>query len=137
MYCHLLFRVKQHTIFGGYSNRIITFGIILLKCSVYQKQMKLKCLCLSYLNKLLKYQFLLTQQKWLALPSNQREHLKSYIVNIVLEYGAIENLPKSLHNILSKANSILVQIVKYQWNSTWRSFINDICSASVKDMNIC
>ena len=56
---------------------------------------------------------------------------------MVLEYGAIENLPKILHNILSKANSTLVQIVKYEWNTTWKSFITDICSASVKDMNIC
>jgi exportin-1 len=58
-------------------------------------------------------------------------------VNLVLDYGAIENISKSLHNILSKANSTLVQIVKYEWNTTWRSFIGDICSASVKDMNIC
>jgi exportin-1 len=55
----------------------------------------------------------------------------------VLELGAVENLPKSLHNILSKANSTLVQIVKYEWNTTWKSFITDICNASVKDMNIC
>ncbi len=55
----------------------------------------------------------------------------------MLELGAVENLPKSLHNILSKANSTLVQIVKYEWNTTWKSFITDICNASVKDMNIC
>lgn len=42
-----------------------------------------------------------------------------------------------MQNILSKCNSILIQIVKYEWNTTWRSFINDICSSSVKDMNIC
>lgn len=29
------------------------------------------------------------QQKWFALPEGQRDSLKSYIVNIVLEYGAI------------------------------------------------
>lgn len=28
------------------------------------------------------------QQKWFALPEDQRNNLKSYIVNIVLEYGA-------------------------------------------------
>lgn len=42
-----------------------------------------------------------------------------------------------MHNILSKLNSILVQIVKYEWNSTWRSFINDICESSTKNMSIC
>lgn len=30
-----------------------------------------------------------------------------------------------------------MQIVKYEWNTTWKSFIGDICNASVKDMNIC
>jgi len=49
----------------------------------------------------------------------------------------MESISKSMQNILSKANSTLVQIVKYEWNTTWKSFINDICSASVKDMNIC
>ena len=42
-----------------------------------------------------------------------------------------------MQNILSKANSVLVQIVKYEWNTTWTSFIKDICSSSLKDMNIC
>ena len=55
----------------------------------------------------------------------------------MIEYGAIENISRPLHNILSKANSVLVQIVKYEWNTTWTSFINDICSASLKDMNLC
>ena len=77
------------------------------------------------------------QQKWFALPKDQRESLKSYIVNVVIEYGAIENISRQMHNILSKANSVLVQIVKYEWNTTWTTFINDICSASLKDMNLC
>ena len=56
---------------------------------------------------------------------------------MVLEYGAVDNLPKQLHSILAKANTTLVQIAKYELNTTWKSFISDICSSSVKDMNIC
>lgn len=77
------------------------------------------------------------QQKWLALPEDQRSSLKGYVVELILQYSAIENLSKSMHNILSKFNSILVQIVKYEWNTTWRTFINDICASSTKDMNVC
>ena len=55
----------------------------------------------------------------------------------MLQYAAVENLSKPLQNILSKCNSILIQIVKYEWNTTWTNFINEICSASMKDMNIC
>jgi exportin-1 len=80
---------------------------------------------------------LLIKQKWLALPEDQRTSLRGYVVELILQYSAVDNLPKSIHNILSKFNSILVQIVKYEWNSTWRSFINDICESSTKNMNIC
>jgi len=77
------------------------------------------------------------QQKWLALPEDQRISLKNYIVDLILKYSSAESLSKPMHNILSKCNSILVQIVKYEWNTSWRSFINDICESSTKDMNIC
>jgi exportin-1 len=42
-----------------------------------------------------------------------------------------------MESLLSKANSILVQIVKYEWNTTWKSFIPDICAASKTDLNLC
>ena len=53
------------------------------------------------------------QQKWQALPAEQRLSLKNYVVDRILEFGSADNLSKSMHNILSKCNSILVQIVKY------------------------
>lgn len=56
---------------------------------------------------------LLIQQKWQALPAEQRLSLKNYVVDRILEFGSADNLSKSMHNILSKCNSILVQIVKY------------------------
>lgn len=80
---------------------------------------------------------LLMQQKWLALPEDQELSLKNYIVDLILQYSSVEQLTKSMHNILSKCNSVLVQIVKYEWNSSWRSFINDICESSTKNMSIC
>lgn len=58
-------------------------------------------------------------------------------MNLVLNLGGAGNLDKSMESLLSKANSILVQIVKYEWNTTWKSFIPDICSASKSDLNLC
>ena len=46
-------------------------------------------------------------------------------------------MARPLQTILSKCNSILIQIVKYEWNSTWRSFIQDICQSSLNNMNVC
>jgi len=80
---------------------------------------------------------LLIQQKWLALPLDQRVSLKGYIIDNILQLSAVDNLSKSMHNILAKYNSILVQIVKYEWKTSWVTFINDICESSMKDMNIC
>ena len=53
------------------------------------------------------------QQKWMALPEEQRNSLKTYIIDLILQYSSLDNLQKSVQNILSKFNSILVQIVKY------------------------
>lgn len=58
-------------------------------------------------------------------------------MGLVLKLGAVSNLDKSMESILSKANSILVQIVKYEWCTTWKSFITDICSASKSDLVLC
>lgn len=79
----------------------------------------------------------ITQQKWLALPSEQRDLLKNYIVDLIMQYSGMDNLARPLQTILSKCNSILIQIVKYEWNTTWRSFIQDICQSSLNNMNIC
>lgn len=80
---------------------------------------------------------MLIQQKWLALPEDQRGSLKAYIIDNILQLSAVDNLSKTMHNILSKCNSILVQIVKYEWKTSWVTFINDICESSMKNMNIC
>ena len=114
-----------------------TFGITLTAFWNSPKFIRPRSSCSLFSKRPLRYSYPLNQQKWFALPEGQRESLKSYIVNVVIEYGAIENISRQMHNILSKANSVLVQIVKYEWNTTWTTFINDICSASLKDMNLC
>lgn len=56
---------------------------------------------------------------------------------MVVTLGGNPNLPKDVESLLSKANSILVQIVKYEWNTTWKSFIPDICGASKGNLTLC
>lgn len=58
-------------------------------------------------------------------------------MDLILQYSAVDNLARPLQTILSKCNTILIQIVKYEWNTTWRSFIQDICQSSLNNMNIC
>ena len=63
--------------------------------------------------------------------------LRNLVVARVIELGSLEGLPKSKLNILAKLNAVLVQIVKYEWNNHWTTFIPDICDASSKNQNIC
>ena len=63
--------------------------------------------------------------------------LRSFVVSRVIELGSLEALPKTRQNILAMLNAVLVQIVKYEWNKSWNTFIPDICDASGKNMNIC
>jgi exportin-1 len=79
----------------------------------------------------------LNQTRWLALPAEEREGIKAYIVNMVLNLGGNPSRNKDAETLLSKANSILVQIVKYEWNTTWKSFIPDICGASKTNLTLC
>ena len=54
-----------------------------------------------------------------------------------MELGGAEGLSKTKQNILSMLNSVLVQIVKYEWNSGWTTFIPDICEASGRSASLC
>lgn len=61
--------------------------------------------------------------KWLIQPNEQKEQIKNFIVNIVIKLGSQKIQDKNEDAILKKCNSILVQIVKFEWGSTWKSFI--------------
>lgn len=63
--------------------------------------------------------------------------LRNFVVGRVIELGSLEGLPKTRQNILAMLNAVLVQIVKYEWNGSWSTFIPDICEASGKNQNIC
>ena len=49
----------------------------------------------------------------------------------------MDNLDADTENMLHKANSILVEILKYEWNTTWTNFIDEICESSKSNMNVC
>jgi exportin-1 len=31
----------------------------------------------------------------------------------------------------------VIQILKYEWNTTWKNFITDLCESSKQDQNLC
>jgi exportin-1 len=70
---------------------------------------------------------------WNAVPSDQKAGIKNYIIKLVIENTSSQ---VSTH-FLNKLNLVLVQIVKREWTTTWRSFIPEICSASKSSQPLC
>ncbi|KRX01384.1 Armadillo-type fold [Pseudocohnilembus persalinus] len=77
------------------------------------------------------------KKRWNTFPQQQQEGLKKYIVDMMIADGSKADLTKEQQNQLSICNSILIQILKYEWDTTWQSFIPDICTASKSNENLC
>ena len=76
------------------------------------------------------------ETKWNILPQNQREGIKNFIINYV--YSNVNNIAnKESRLFLGKANSILVEIIKKEWNNGWDSAISDIIKSSYQSQELC
>ena len=50
------------------------------------------------------------KSRWSILPEEQKMALKSYIMNMIIKMGSMENIDKNMESLLNKCNSILVQV---------------------------
>ena len=50
------------------------------------------------------------KSRWSILPEDQKNALKSYIMNMIIKMGSIEIEDKNIEALLNKCNSILVQV---------------------------
>ena len=76
------------------------------------------------------------QSKWSILPENQRVGIKNFIVDYV--YKTVQaNSNKDQRICLGKANSILVEIIKNEWDSGWTTAISDLIKSSFQSQEIC
>ena len=99
----------------------------ILETSRYQNT---KYFALQVLESVIKY-------RWNALPSDQREGIKQYVSNKIIQIATNEALYKSESTFLQKLNLILVQILKHDWPARWQSFIPDIVGASKQSETLC
>eukprot|EP00124_Ichthyophonus_hoferi_P003430 Ihof_evm3s296 gene=Ihof_evmTU3s296 len=74
---------------------------------------------------------------WKMLPADQRESIKAYTVNLVIEKSTDSATLVSDRPYLHKINVILVQILKQEWPHNWPSFIPDIVSVSKTNETMC
>jgi len=75
--------------------------------------------------------------RWKLLPTEEREVIKKFIVELIVKIASDEKTAKDEATYLNKLNLILIQIVKYEWPKNWPTFISDIVEASKQNVNLC
>ncbi|KAF8079528.1 hypothetical protein N665_1021s0023 [Sinapis alba] len=94
------------------------------------KSMDTKFFALQVLEGVIKY-------RWNALPVEQRDGMKNYISEVIVQLSSNESSFRSERLYVNKLNVILVQIVKHDWPAKWTSFIPDLVAAAKTSETIC
>ncbi|XP_058093970.1 protein EXPORTIN 1A [Magnolia sinica] len=75
--------------------------------------------------------------RWNALPVEQRDGMKNYISDIIVQLSSNEVSFRRERLYVNKLNIILVQVLKHEWPARWRTFIPDLVSAAKSSETIC
>lgn len=75
--------------------------------------------------------------RWNALPVGQRDGMKNYISEVIVQLSSDEASFRRERLYVNKLNIILVQILKHEWPGRWQSFIPDLVSAAKTSETIC
>ncbi|KAF5749342.1 protein EXPORTIN 1A [Tripterygium wilfordii] len=94
------------------------------------KSLNTKFFALQVLEGVIKY-------RWNALPVEQRDGMKNYISEVIVQLSSNENSFRSERLYVNKLNIILVQILKHDWPARWQSFIPDLVTAAKSSETIC
>ncbi|KAF8044402.1 hypothetical protein BT93_A2406 [Corymbia citriodora subsp. variegata] len=94
------------------------------------KNLNTKFFALQVLEGVIKY-------RWNALPVEQRDGMKNYISEVIVQLSSNEASLRMEKLYINKLNIILVQILKHEWPGRWRSFIPDLVSAAKTSETIC
>ncbi len=75
--------------------------------------------------------------RWRIFPPEQKENIRNYIVQKIVDFSKSDALLKENRALLSRLNLVLVQILKEDWPHNWPSFIEDIVNSSKTDESLC
>ncbi|GAB4858187.1 Exportin-1 [Ancistrocladus abbreviatus] len=75
--------------------------------------------------------------RWNALPVAQRDGMKNYISEVIVQLSRDEASFRRERLYVNKLNVILVQILKHDWPARWQSFIPDLVAAAKTSETIC
>ncbi|TYH07823.1 hypothetical protein E1A91_A08G248100v1 [Gossypium mustelinum] len=94
------------------------------------KSLNTKFFALQVLEGVIKY-------RWNALPVEQRDGMKNYISEVIVQLSSNEASFRAERLYVNKLNIILVQILKHDWPARWQSFIPDLVAAAKTSETIC
>ncbi|GBG24586.1 Exportin-1 [Hondaea fermentalgiana] len=79
------------------------------------------------------------QFRWMALPADQREGIRNYVVKMIIELTSTDGYSndKDLKLFVNKLNLILVHILKQEWPHNWPNFIPEIVGSSKTSEVLC
>ncbi|KAL3682847.1 hypothetical protein R1sor_000869 [Riccia sorocarpa] len=75
--------------------------------------------------------------RWNALPMEQRDGIKNYISDLIVQLSSNEASFRQERLYVNKLNIILVQVLKHEWPARWPRFIPDLVSAAKSSETLC
>ncbi|EKD01296.1 Crm1-F1 [Trichosporon asahii var. asahii CBS 8904] len=79
----------------------------------------------------------LVRTKWKALPADQQQGIRNFIVQVTVDISSDEARMRREKSYLNKLNLVLVQILKQAWPKDWPSFIPEITTSSRTNLSLC
>ncbi|KAJ3194094.1 Karyopherin transporter [Irineochytrium annulatum] len=81
----------------------------------------------------------LIKTMWKALPNQQREGIKNFVVAVIIKTSSDETalVSRETKPYLQKLNVVLVQILKQEWPQNWPAFIPEIVNSSKSSLSLC
>jgi exportin-1 len=77
------------------------------------------------------------KMKWNLLNPEQKMGIRNFLVDLLIKNVNDESNQQNLTHYINKTNYVIVLIAKYEWTSTWPTFMSEICSSSKSNQNLC
>ncbi|KAL9082748.1 MAG: hypothetical protein Q9159_006208 [Coniocarpon cinnabarinum] len=79
----------------------------------------------------------LIMTRWKVLPQDQRNGIRNFVVNFIIQNSSSEESLRQQRALLNKLNLVLISILKQDWPANWPDFIPEIVAASNSSLPIC
>jgi exportin-1 len=75
--------------------------------------------------------------RWNLMGAEQKMAIRNFLVDLLIKNVNDENTTQHSSHFINKMNYVIVLIAKYEWTSTWPTFMSEICSSSKSNQNLC